>query len=154
KAYDPFISKHSSFSISVNYHAIALFFRYAGGMSVFTTYPEPLFVVIAAALGGDRDQYPETTLAFRTPIDYFEPNDYLKIVNCSDKEWLQPTLESILLILKLGNWDPANFHHFFERIRALLPKASSEEKERLVQVIYNIWDRFYPVSELEGGFVM
>lgn len=148
------LSKHDSFSLSVNYHAIATFFRHCGGTSILTTYPEPLFVVIAALLGGEKEHFPETLLAFRTHIDYFEPKDYYKIVHNSEKEWLEPTLESILLILKLGDWDPVNFNHFFERIRQLLPKASLDEKERLVQVIYNIWDRFYPVSSLEGAFVM
>lgn len=146
----PFIAKHSSFSLSVNYHAIAMFFRHAGGMSILTTYPEPLFVVVAATLGAEKDQFPETALAFRTHIDYFEPNDYLKIVNYTDTQWLEPTLESILLILKLGNWDPVNFNYFFERIRQLLPKASVDEKERLVQVIYNIWDRFLSCQQ-QGG---
>lgn len=149
-----FIAKHSSFSISVNYHAIAMFFRHAGGMSLLTTYPEPIFVVITAALGGEKEQYPETGLAFRTHIDYFEPNDYYKMINYADKFWLEPTLESVLIILKLGDWDPVNFNTFFERIRRLLPQASLEEKERLVQVIYNIWDRFYPVNKSEGGFIM
>ncbi len=148
------LSKHDSFSLSVNYHAIAMFFRNSGGASILTTYPEPLFVVVAALLGGDKEKFPETALAFRTHIDYFEPKDYYRLVHTTDQEWLEPTLESILLILKLGNWDPANFNHFFERIRLLLPKASLEEKERLVQVIYNIWDRFYPVNSLEGAFVM
>jgi Tetratricopeptide repeat len=152
--FEPFIAKHSSFSLSVNYHAISMFFRHEGGMSVLTTYPEPLFVVVAAALGGDKESYPETTLAFRTHIDYFEPNDYLRIVQSSEKEWLEPTLQSILLILKLGDWDPVNFNAFFSRIRQALPSATIEEKERLVQVVYNIWDRFYPVSPEEGSFVM
>ena len=150
----PFIAKHGSFSLSVNYHAIAMFFRHAGGMSLLTTYPEPIFVITAAALGGEKDQYPETTLAFRTHIDYFEPNDYLKMVSYSEKQWLEPTLESVLIILKLGDWDPINFNFFFERVRRLLPQASLDEKERLVQVIYNIWDRFYPVNKQEGAFIM
>lgn len=148
------LSKHDSFSLSVNYHAIALFFRHSGGTSLLTTFPEPLFVVIAAILGGEKERFPETALAFRTHIDYFEPKDYYKIVSNTEKEWVQPTLESILLILKLGNWDPANFNHYFDQIRALLPNATREEREQLVQVIYNIWDRFYPVSSQEGAFVM
>ncbi|MCE5318136.1 MAG: tetratricopeptide repeat protein [Parachlamydia sp.] len=152
--FEPYIAKHSSFSLSVNYHAIAMYFRHCGGMSLLTTYPEPLFVVVAATLGAEKDKYPETTLAFRTHIDYFEPNDYLKIVNCTETQWLEPTLESIFLILKLGNWDPVTFNHFFERIRELVPKAATEERESFVQVIYNIWDRFYPINIQDGAFVM
>jgi len=113
-----------------------------------------MLVVVAAALGAEKDKYPETTLAFRTHIDYFEPNDYLKMVNCTETQWLEPTLESILLILKLGNWDPVTFNHFFDRIRELVPKAATEERESFVQVIYNIWDRFYPVNIHDGAFVM
>src|SRR5204863_609213 len=71
---EPRISRHGSFSISVCYHAIAKYFRNLGGVGLLTTQPDPLFVVLAAALG--TSQLIETKAAFKNNVSAFEPSDY------------------------------------------------------------------------------
>lgn len=109
----PYISKHGSFSIPVNYHAIEKYFRSQKGITMMTTHPQPMFVVTASLLGGFREDYVETEFAFRNHVDFFEPNDYFLLLEYTEKEWLTPSLDAILLLIKLGNWDPVNTHLFF-----------------------------------------
>jgi tetratricopeptide (TPR) repeat protein len=154
KEYEPLISKHGSFSISVNYHAISMYIRSLNGVSLLTTYPDPMFVVMAAILGGEIENYRETILAFKTHIDYFEPNDYVRIINYSEKEWVNPSIEVILLLLKLGNWDPMNFHYFFKTIRRHASTSSPSIKHLLAETIHNVWNNFFPIHQSEGAFVM
>lgn len=151
---EPYIAKHGSFSIPVNYHAIEKYFRSQQGVTMITTHPQPTFVVTASILGGQKENYLETAYAFRNHIDFFEPNDYFLLLDYTEKEWLLPDLEAMLLLIKLGNWDPVNFHFFFERIMKELPKASKQAKENLGQTIHCVWENFFPINMEEASFVM
>lgn len=151
---DGFLAKHSSFSMSVNYHAISSYFRELGGVSFLTTYPDPRFIVFGGALGGRINYYSETALAFREHIDYFEPNEYMLLVECSEKEWKEPDMEYMLLLIKLGNWDPTNFNFFMKRLLNKVHEANPRLKDKLFFAIDKVWENFYPTSKDEGAFVM
>lgn len=151
---DPFLALHGSFSIGVNYHAIAQYFRNMGGATFLTTFPNPSLVVTCSVVGGSREEFPETKVAFEQHIDRFEPNDYYQLINYSEKEWAFPSLDLIFLLLKIGEWDPANFNLFFERIRSELKTASDETKERFSEVVEKVWRNFYPTDKKEALFVM
>lgn len=154
EAGEPVISVQGGISISVSYHALAKYVCMQGGAAWLTTHPDPLFVVIAAAYGGDRSVYAETTLAFEANFESFQPSDYWKLTCCTEKEWKNPSIDYLLLLVKLGNWDPLNFHAFFPAIHSQLPTASDKIKEMLVETIKQVWQHFYPVSKEEGNFVM
>lgn len=149
-----FLALHGSFSIAVNYHAIAMYMRNKGGASFLTTFSDPGLVVTASVLGGSSTSYLETKLAFQTHIDFFEPNDYYLLVNYSEKEWQYPNLDYILLLIKLGNWDPMNFNLFYERIRSELMTASDKTKNNFLDTIQKTWQNFYPTDPHESNFVM
>lgn len=150
---EPKIALHGSFSLSVSYHAIALYFRMQGGFGLLTTHSNPMFAVIAAGLGGRLEYFSETRLSFSYNMDFFEPTDYFFMITYTEKEWRNPSLEYLLLLLKLGNWDPMNLNSFFNAIRSRLPNASNELKLQLAQAIHRVWENFYPVSKAEGDFL-
>jgi tetratricopeptide (TPR) repeat protein len=150
----PFFAKHSSFSISVNYHAISTYFKQMGGTSFLSTYTDSMFLSIAASPKGGSEYFRELNGAFRLSLGYFDACDYLHIVNYTEHEWKTPNLEFILKLIKLGNWDPINFHLLFKHIEEKLPKASDSAKEQLVVTIHEIWKNFYPINKGEGPFVM
>jgi tetratricopeptide (TPR) repeat protein len=72
----------------------------------------------------------------------------------TEKEWLSPNLEAIMLLLKLGNWDPINCNYFFNVIRQKTAEASSSVKERLAYTLKNVWANFFPIHPQEGAFAM
>lgn len=153
---EPHIAKHGTFSISVSYHAIASFFRNRGGSGLLTTDSSPVYVVMAAIAGGTINHFPEVNLAFHQYIDSFEPKDYWNLTGAFlEKEhsglW---TLDTILTMIKLGNWDPMNFYAFFEDMRKQIPKASPSLKKRLLNTIHLVWENLYPISIDEANFVM
>ena len=57
----PYLSLHGSFSMPINYHAIARYFHLSGGLSLLTTYADPVLVVSASALGGKLEEFPKRT---------------------------------------------------------------------------------------------
>lgn len=151
---EPVISRHGTFSIAVNYDAIAQFFTVQNGSALTTSFPNSQFIVITGVLGGTKTQFPETELAFRSNLDYFEPCDYWRLVNYVEEGWKNPPLEYILLLLKWGNWDPMVFNDYYNIILQALPQASKELKNQFIEVISRVWKHFYPVSTEEGAFAM
>lgn len=150
----PFFAKHSSFSISVNYHAIASYFKNSGGTSLLTTHNDSRMIHIATtSIGGPR-QFRDMCEGFRLSLETFEPNDYYRLIEYTEFEWKAPNLRFILKLIKLGLWDPVNFNMFFSKIQELLPTADEETKDELVQTIYEVWNKFFPVCSEEGAFVM
>jgi hypothetical protein len=150
---EPKIARHGSFSLPVNYHALRRYFANQGGIGLLTSLPDPVFAIGAFVLGGPAHQHPETCLAFRELIDYFDPKDYWNIVGCATRRLKTASLEELLLLVKLGEYDPVNFNHFFERIRALIPKASEAEKHVLFETIRRVGEHFFPVGPESGNFV-
>lgn len=152
KSGEPKISLHGTFSIPVNYHLIAMYFRAHAGIGLLAQFPDPQYLVVVGVLGGDISFFEETLLAFQTHVNFFGPIDYLKIVNCVE-EWGSPSLDLVLLLLKLGNWDPMLFNAFFALIRQYLSKCSEETKFQLKAVLHNIWMNFYPITPDDSNFV-
>lgn len=151
---EPRLAKHCSFSFDVNYHSIALYLHQKGGCGFLTTFPERIFSVMAGILGGENKHFPETFLAFRIHLDSFEPKDYWKLISLVEDRLDSFPMEYLMKLLKLGNWDPMNFHLFFPFILKQLPNVSDAMKNHLIDVIDNVWEKFYPCSVSEGDFVL
>lgn len=151
---EPRIDKHGTFSIPVSYHAIATYVRQQGGFPLMTSFPDPIFVVMSAVFGGTEHDFRETTLAFEQSLNSFEPKDYWKMATLEEKDLESMELDSLILILKFGGWDPINFVTFFESIRAKLLNAPLEKQEAFSDVIDRIFENYYPVSKSEGNFIL
>jgi hypothetical protein len=150
---EPKISRHGPFSIAVNYHALSRYFAKQGGVGFLSTLPDSIFAIGVFILGGTAARYPETSLAFRELIDYFDPKDYWKIVYHVANQLATASLDELLLSIKLGEYDPVNFNSFFERIRALIPTASASARRELFETIHRVYEQFYPVDSESGNFV-
>jgi hypothetical protein len=90
---EPKIALHGTFSISVNYHAIGLYFRSRGGVGLLTSLPDPAFVVMAGIFG--KGHFAETRGAFCNHLDAFEPSDYWKLSTYFEEN---ASLEDLLLL--------------------------------------------------------
>lgn len=151
---DIFLSLHGSFSIGVNYHAIAQYFRNRGCATLLTTFSHPGFVVTASIVGGGLQKFPETHGAFDEHIDRFEPYDYFLLVTYTEEEWAYPNLDFIFLLIKAGRWDPFNFNLFYDRIRSELRTAAPLTRDHFLDTVHRCWENFYPTAPEEANFVM
>lgn len=147
-ASEPQISLHGSFSIAVSYHAISEYIKFKGGDSLLTSMPNPSFVVLGGIF--PNGNFPETLLAFNTFINAFEPRDYWRLSLEAEKN--DPSLEMLLLLIKLGNYDPMTLYGCFEKIRAKLKSATPQNKEDLKVILEMVWQKFYPVGKGDTAF--
>lgn len=139
---DPILSLHGSFSLPVSYHGLSHYFLQAQGKPFLTELSDPLFISIVAVLDTTASDFSMTTKAFYSLLNAFEPKDYWRLVEEGMKR-SSPTLEEILIWVKLGNWDPTNFHTFFETIRLALPQASQAQRTALLHTIKRVYENFF-----------
>jgi tetratricopeptide (TPR) repeat protein len=151
---EPKISKHSSFSIAVNYHAIVKYLQQQQGFGWLTHFSDPKFVVLSGGLRGEEKGFPEAHLAFREQMDAFEPVHYWKLTDLSEEIIGKLTCDQLLILVQLGNWDPIVFHNFFTAIRNNVAFISDSAKNSLARTILHIWEHFYPIDNKEGPFIM
>jgi hypothetical protein len=149
---EPEISRHSSFSVAVNYHALARYFELQDGLGFLTTCPHPKFAVIAGVLG--EGIYNGTCKTFYREIDAFQPVDYWHLTSLTNEQCEMLSLHQLLVLIKLGNYDPLNLHCFFEAIRNKISSADLHGLELLKQIIHECLSNFYFVNPSEGDFVM
>lgn len=145
---EPRIAIHGSFSVAVSYRALSHYFALKKGISFQTAMPKTSFVVMGGIF--PEKAYPETRLAFKENLDAFEPCDYWQLSLAVEKNATE--LEELLLLVKLGNFDPMNFYAFFEMIRQKIPGLNEALKTQLKAVIEQVYERFYPISEADGAF--
>jgi Tetratricopeptide repeat len=148
---EPKITKHTTFSIAVNYHGLATYFRQNGGLAFLSTFPDPVFANIAAAWGAK--DLPELKRVFESDFDPFDPKDYFLLVSEADKQ-KELSLDYLFLLLKLGDWDPINLHHFFPHILAKIPGASEQQKRDWTMAVDKVFEQVYVISKEEGDFIM
>lgn len=149
--WEPKLSLHGSFSIAVSYHTLASYFEENYGQSFLSTMPDPAFVIIAGVLSHDKHALYETEYAFRNFIDAFEPEDYWRFGIELEKG--SNSLEAILLLIKLGRFDPMNVYGFYNLIRKELPFVSPDLKDRLSYTLQQVSKNFFPVAPEDGAFL-
>lgn len=154
KAYSqPKISLHDTFSFPVDYYAFSFYFRQKAGKAWLTSLPDAQFVVMSAIGGKLLGQYRETQWAFRNAIDAFEPVDYWNMLTGMPEMNPPLSIENIIALLKLGQWDPVNLHHFWNAIQQQVSQASKSTKEKLARVIHRAWEEYFPVGLQEQVFI-
>ncbi len=151
---EPKIAQHGSFSLPVDFYAIANFFNHKNGITLFSSFSDPAFITIAAVLDNKSKFFPETTLAYREHLDSFDPLDYFRLVSLTEEKWENAPLDQVLLLVKLGNWDSNVLFSFFSIIRQALPTATEKQKKLLVATIECAWENFYPISSSSSEFLL
>jgi hypothetical protein len=150
----PFLAKHDTFSMSVNYHAISAYFEQIQGFCLLTSSLDPLMAHMAAVSCRDWTDFPELKEAFQLTLETFGPQDYFNLCGKVLEEGREADLTTMMKLIRLGCWDPINFNLFFSKIREKAKAISEIEREELIQAIHSCWDNFFPVAKNEGAFVM
>lgn len=142
---DPHFNLHGSFSVMVNYHALATYGRQQGGRA-FTPPRRATTLNILALLFGDQP-YPRTGRAYTQAIGAAGPDDYFSLKKALDRQATAMNLEEWLAWLRLSHWDGAilfvNFPHWLELVKAA-PKRLRPEIQQAVQAM---WNNYYPLGE-------
>lgn len=141
------LDKHGTFSIPVSYHALNLYLKNRGGFGLLPKLPDPKFLTMTGLVNGEEKDFPHLIQAYNETIADFEPKDYWLLIGEMEKFEIT-SLKLLLLLLKLGGFDPAVFFTFFPLIRKALELDKGNRSE-LLNALEELSKNFYPVSKSE-----
>ncbi len=144
----PEVTFHGSFSLMVNYHAIAQFFLKNQG-AVFLQEPFDAFATCAFSLGFDLAAMPSVRHSLRETIEYFCPGHFFHLYDHFEDTVGKATLETIASMLNYTHWDPAIFALASDRISDLMEGADLDVIAYLARNMYRIREKFYFVPGVE-----
>lgn len=143
----PGISAHGSFSMSVNYHAIAQYFRDTGGVALHARRRQSSLRICAFGLGRAEEDWAETRLAFTEALDAQGPDDFYSIRRGMERSCETLAIGEVLALLRFSGWDAHVFLGVYPRLMALVPDLDEPARQDLVDAARNVWDMYLPIGE-------
>ena len=131
------------FSMDVNFHAIGRYVQARGGEALLPLRDRQLKTT-AFLLG--KGPFPESRLAYREALESFSPFDYHRVSSAIRKDYAEPSLEFILSLLKLGDWD----YQFLVRYAPVIAREAAQATEglkwELRRALDAVWENYYPMG--------
>ena len=144
---EPAITRHGSFSMMVNYHAIGKYVQKQGGQSLQTTHRHAHLNISAFILGRHPGGHTETLQAYRQAIETCGPDDFYTLKKAIEHEYDSWTLEQLLAYIRLSGFDAKIALACYPALMDRIEHATESEKQELYRVIQKVWDAYYPVAE-------
>ncbi len=149
----PKIDVHGSISWMVNYHAITQYLNHFDTNHRIQTAREGI-TTIAYGIGLKFADLPETQLALNNIIDGFSPADYFTCSEHMIKTTKRASLDSLLSLLRLSDWDPFVFGQIHAALMQQLPTAHEEVVEYMLYAADSIAQHFYATPGCEDIFFL
>jgi tetratricopeptide (TPR) repeat protein len=147
KNYHPFLSKHGCISMTVNFHALELYFRGLGGKAIHSIYDHENVNMSLFLLSKSNHDFIETTMTYNEIIESIGPDDFYIIKKGVVHLGNSLTTKELLTFLRFTVWDARTF---LECYNILLQRIVSEEnfpRNELIAVINKVWDHYFPIGE-------
>ncbi len=147
KNYHPFLSKHGSISLTVNFHALELYFKGLGGKAIHSIYEHENVTMSLFLLSQRSHDFSETAMAYGEIIESIGPDDFYVMKKAIVPLIKSLTTKELLTFLRYTVWDSRTFLEFYN---TLLERIADEEdfpKDELVAIIHNVWEHYFPIGE-------
>ncbi|MCX7120563.1 MAG: tetratricopeptide repeat protein [Gammaproteobacteria bacterium] len=147
----PELDFHGSFSVMVNYHAMAEFLKKYQGQSITQSFRENIISGVFSC-GFSFDDLLQFQFSAKQTIQGFSPTDYFIIYEHVTEHASTCSLEVMASYLNLSNWDPYVFDQFFDRLADLLDGGDAEVVSYLIEHMPLIAANFYYLPAAEDTF--
>ncbi len=144
----PSISFHGSFSMMVNFHALANYFKNSGGDYFLQTSRKGIKTSIFMS-GVRLDELPETSFTVQERVEEFSPSDYFTLHRRMSDSFQECNLETIAAHMQLTKWDPHIYLKLSSRVTSLVDETDSDTINFMAQNMPNMAANYYfmPKSE-------
>ena len=133
---------HGSFSLMVNYDAIAKYFKTLDG-DAFLQRERDDIVTNVFVSGGHFNQTLETQLTLQTYVEGLSPGDYFNLYDNMIKDVKKNKIESIVSFLILSDWDPFVYEDFADFINDQLFKMDGDLVDFISENLKKVAEKFY-----------
>lgn len=147
----PTLAFHGSFSMMVNFHAIARYFKLSGGDYFLQTQRKGIKTSVFYT-GIQMDELPETRVAIQNYVEGFSPADYFMMHRRMRETYEQCDIDAISAHMALSDWDPYIFNKINSRICSQLEEADGATVDYFVSKMPNIAANFHWMPKVENTF--
>jgi tetratricopeptide (TPR) repeat protein len=143
----PYLARHGSFSLMVNYHAIGRFVETLGGRALQTAHNPVGLQIGAYLLGADENGHAETELAFHEAVERASPDDLFQVMRAMPKAGEAIGIDEILAAVRLSGYDGQVFHGFGERLSEIADALQVVDREELRWTMAEVWRNYYFIGD-------
>ena len=143
----PNITLHGSFSIAVNFHAIARFVERRGGHALLPSAAPRHIAGCGFALGASPHGHVATSTRFADELDTVRPDNLVALPVIMEHVAETQPLDAWLAHLAFQACDPALFVEALPHVARLVGAASAAERASLLDVLRKTWDRYFHIGE-------
>jgi Tetratricopeptide repeat. len=145
--YHPFLSKHGSISLTVNFHAMELYFESLGGSAIHSIYDHENVTMSLFLLGKDTHDFLETKMAYNEIIESIGPDDFYTLKKAVVPHSQSMTTKELLTFLRYCVWDARTFLEFYNTLMDRIIKEEDFPRDEMIAVIHKVWDHYFPIGE-------
>jgi hypothetical protein len=151
----PNLTLHGSFSIAVNFHAIARSVELGGGTALVSAERPHSIATCGFVLGAPPGGCPETRQAFAEAIEAQSPDDWFSLTRSVERAYDVLTLDQWIAYLRFADGDPKILGEALPHLLPLAADATSAERADLVRALTRAWDGYLAIGEaLDLGFAL
>ena len=147
KNYHPYLSKHGCISMTVNFHAIELYFKGLGGKAIHSTYEHENINVSLFMLSKNNNDLIETTMAYSEVIERIGPDDFYIMKKAIMPLSKSLTTKELLAFLRFTVWDSRTLLELYNILLERIPTEEDFPKDELIDAINKVWEYYFPIGE-------
>jgi hypothetical protein len=138
----PSLSFHGSFSMMVNFHALANYFKNSGG-DYFLQTPRRGIKTSVFVSHENIKNLPETSVAIQQYVEGFAPADYFTLHRRLSDSFQECALDTLTAHLNMTYWDPHIYLKIANRVTALAEEADNDTQNFLAKNMHKIAANYY-----------
>lgn len=143
----PTLSKHGSFSLTTNYHALKMHCQLSGGVALFPNRLSHHLPVGCLLYVEQAEDYKHSIRHFGVNFNEFSPDDFFTIKKHIEQQIDQLSIRDLFSYLRLSGYDARLFQQVAGRFQDLIKRFSENERFALLQLVANVWDGYFPIAE-------
>ncbi|MDR3596347.1 hypothetical protein [Clostridium sp.] len=145
--YHPFLSKHGCISMTVNFHALELYFKGLGGKAIHSIYEHENVNVSLFLLSKNNNDFVETSMAYNEIIETIGPDDFYNMKKAIMPLSKSLTTKELLTFLRFTVWDARTLLELYNILLERIPTEENFPKDELIDAINKVWEHYFPIGE-------
>ncbi|MDI3288794.1 tetratricopeptide repeat protein [Polyangium sp. 15x6] len=141
------LAVHGSFSLEVNYHALAEYVAGRGGRTLRHAHRHAHVCMTAFLLGEHPSAYAETAFAYEEAIERAGPDDAYALCRQLRANVESMDLTHVLSLLRASRWDPRTLLDGLPVLWRHQPTASGADAREVVFAVMRAWDSYCFIGE-------
>lgn len=143
----PHLERHGSFSLDVNFHALAQDARRTGGHPLLPSHHPTHLATVALLWGAAEPAATRTSEAFEATLDAGGPEDFYVLKRTLERQKDRLDVEQALAWIRTSAFDPEVFHICTPTILAGIPAAPPSVRLDLLDAARRVREAYYPIGE-------